>query len=616
STFSVGPFKDGSNNAAVLSGVTDPGQFTNPDPANRDINLKLFQISNLRTSAADPSKVDVLFFHASSDLRQIDILTEGNLPPLVDNLDYGEQTVSYISLDPANYRLDFTPSGDNSTILTSYQADFSNMQGRAIMLFAGGFLVPEQNQNGSSLKLLKGDINSAGGQMPETQLDYSSIPVISYASHVQPLFNSFCVSCHGASLQEGGLRLDSWAELIKGSSYGEAVIPFDAENSLMIEMMTQLVNGPHPADQGEDTVRNNEIEFLERWIDEGAKNDAEETPYEHSTNRLYVCDQAPGETMVSIIDSKALVVIRSVKLMDLGFQTDAKPHHIAVEPDGSAWYLSLIGQNQIVKFNSDNELVAQSGQYALPALLGLHPGNGQLYVSRFMDPANPLDAIVVLNSSDLSPAAGTNQGEVPVQFKIPHAMAVDHAGVFAYTASLSENQLIVINTSTNEVEMFVPLGADKGPLQMTISPDDQEIYLSAQIANEMLVIETANHTVVDAIAVGSQPWHPAFTPDGSKVYVGNQGSNSVSVIDTGTRTVIKTIQGNGLSNPHGIAVSGDGQYVFVSNQNKSGDYVPRHNFGDNGNVGTVVVIDTNTDEIVKVLEVENFGSGMAIWEGE
>lgn len=448
----------------------------------------------------------------------------------------------------------------------------------------------------------------------EPTIDYSQITDIVYSQHVQPIFQKNCVSCHSGNNAQKGLKLDSWVNLIKGSDYGEAVIPYDAENSLMIEMMTKLSNSSHPVEFGGTALSAEVIDFLARWVNEGAKNDNNEVPYQNSTNRLYVCNQAPGVTMVSIIDSKSLVVIRNIKLIDMGFRVDAKPHHIAIDQDGSHWYLSLIGENKILKFNAQNELVGESDNYSIPALLANHPTNQKLFVSRFMDPSNPLDAIIILNSSDLSPASGTAQGFVNVQFKIPHCMAIDHSGDYAYTASLAENRLIRINAQTNDVENFVFLGNDKGPLQMTISPDDEELYLSCQVSNEMLVIDTDSLQILSEISVGMQPWHPAFTPDGNFVYAGNNISNDVSVINTATRTVDQTITGNGLANPHGISVSDDGEYVFISNRNTSGVYTPRYDLGDNSNIGTVVVIETKSNTIKKVIEIEAFGSGMAIWE--
>ncbi len=39
-------------------------------------------------------------------------------------------------------------------------------------------------------------------------------------------------------------------------------------------------------------------------------------------------------------------------------------------------------------------------------------------------------------------------------------------------------------------------------------------------------------------------------------------------------------------------------------------YTPRYDLGDNGRAGTVVVIDTESQEIVKIIEIEGYGAGL------
>ena len=70
-------------------------------------------------------------------------------------------------------------------------------------------------------------------------------------------------------------------------------------------------------------------------------------------------------------------------------------------------------------------------------------------------------------------------------------------------------------------------------------------------------------TVTATIPVGSYPWGIAVSPNGQYVYVANQGDSSVSVINTASNTVTATIPVG--STPRGIAVSPNGQYVYVTN---------------------------------------------------
>jgi DNA-binding beta-propeller fold protein YncE len=69
------------------------------------------------------------------------------------------------------------------------------------------------------------------------------------------------------------------------------------------------------------------------------------------------------------------------------------------------------------------------------------------------------------------------------------------------------------------------------------------------------------------------------------------------------------VTGHGLSEPDGSTVRPDGRYVYVTNSNLDQSYAPRYDFGDELG-GTVVVIDTSSNEIVKVLEVESNPTGI------
>ena len=116
--------------------------------------------------------------------------------------------------------------------------------------------------------------------------------------------------------------------------------------------------------------------------------------------------------------------------------------------------------------------------------------------------------------------------------------------------------------------------------------------------------------LVDSIQVAAAPWHPVYSPDGVFIYFGNKGASSVTVVDAESKTVAAEISGRGIAQPHGSAISADGRYLFISSNNLDGSYTPRHNLGNNANVGTVVVIDTDSRRIVKVIEVGRNATGL------
>jgi DNA-binding beta-propeller fold protein YncE len=80
----------------------------------------------------------------------------------------------------------------------------------------------------------------------------------------------------------------------------------------------------------------------------------------------------------------------------------------------------------------------------------------------------------------------------------------------------------------------------------------------------------------------------------------------VTFVDAQRWEVADVIEGRGLAEPHGIAISADGRLLFVSNRNLKGDYP------STDKRGTVVVIDTASHTIETVIEVGSYAAGMSL----
>ncbi len=431
---------------------------------------------------------------------------------------------------------------------------------------------------------------------------------------VQSLLDQKCTSCHTGTDAARGLQLDSWQALIAGSDHGEAVIPFDAARSLLVELTTKLVGGPHPSELGRESLNDAEVALLTEWIDEGAPSEAGEIPFADAEHLLYAANQSVA--LVSVIDMETNQVIRTVDLQQYGLPENASPHHIAVEPDGSHWYVSAIAANQILKLDRHNNLVGRT-DFIRPGLLALDPEGESLYAGRSMAAVSPPQAIGVIRRSDMTVE------EVGVFLPRPHAMAVRPGTGTVFTASLSVNQIASFDPRNHAVELDELEGDRQHTLvEFAVSPDGRWMVGTTQLTASVFLFDldrAPDMTPVYTFEVNAAPWHPVFTPDGRWVYVGNNVDNTVNAIDMETRTLAKVIEGDGLAQPHGAAVSHDGRFVYVSSRNlelsendgRNGHmYTPRYDLGDNARAGTVVVIDTESQEIVKVIEIEGYGSGL------
>ncbi len=440
---------------------------------------------------------------------------------------------------------------------------------------------------------------------PESGLD--DITEINYQLHVQPIFDAKCNTCHEGSraASSNGLELTSWRRVFEGADEGESVVPYSSENSVLIEIVTKWDLGSHPGELNQESLSAEEIRFLRRWIDEGAKNSTGTVYGSDARNLLYVSNQA--DASVSVIDTDTGQVIRVVDLVSKGFSSDAKPHMVSVEPDGSAWYLSLIGDNKVVKFSRENELLG-SADFEAPGMVAVLPGRNKLYVARSFSASNPPTSIGTINRDDMSIDL------IDVVFDRPHALIADPSGNYVLTASLATNQITAIDAATDEV-----IGASGQPeptaayVQGATNFEGTILYMTGQLSNELTVYNLQDLSNIEKIATvetADQPWHPVVTRDDRFVYFGNQKSNNVYFVDTSDYSVGGAIGGRGISEPHGSATSMAGK-VYISNRNTISRYTPRYDFGDNDMVGTVIEIDPATNEITRVIEVGRMATGIA-----
>ena len=314
---------------------------------------------------------------------------------------------------------------------------------------------------------------------------------------------------------------------------------------------------------------------------------------------VYITNQ--GDATVNVIDVSTNTVAHVVDLKELGFDAGAKPHHIAVEPDGAHWYVSLISAGRVLKFTRDNELVGQA-EFEVPGLLELDPSSDHLFVGRSMAAVNPPQRIGMIDTNTMETE------ELEVFIPRPHALAVAPNGKFVYSASLAENRMTVINIETGDAEFHDLDGPTHTLVDLQISPDGKTMVAGGQLTSRFFFFDAENQAGVPIqkiIDVDAAPWHPVFNREGTRAYFANKMADKVTILNMETREVEAVIEGNGLAQPHGTALSSDGRYLYVSNQNMNMAYTS----ANGSNPGTVVVIDTQTAEIVKVLEVGTLPSG-------
>jgi DNA-binding beta-propeller fold protein YncE len=276
--------------------------------------------------------------------------------------------------------------------------------------------------------------------------------------------------------------------------------------------------------------------------------------------KLYVVNQTGAS--IAVIDQQRLAVDTVIDLTLMGFSANAKPHHIAVEPDGAAWYVSLIGDGKVLKFGRDNRLLGQVSMET-PGLLALDPVHDSLYVGRSMTAVNPPKSLAVIHRTPF-----TLVDEQEIVIPRPHALVVTRDGRWVHTASLAENRIASVDVATGRVTLSSISGAPRSLVQFTIAPDGQSMIAGGELSNTVLMWDpsTAPLTVQREAPVGGKPWDPVFSHDGSRAYVSLLADNAVAEIDPATGAVLRRFTER-LAQPDGMILRADGRYLFVANRN-------------------------------------------------
>lgn len=325
------------------------------------------------------------------------------------------------------------------------------------------------------------------------------------------------------------------------------------------------------------------------------------TSMSSSDDREFVYITNQGEATINVIDVATNTVSEVIDLKELGFDEGAKPHHIAVEPGGDHWYVSLISAGRVLKFTRDNELVGQA-EFEVPGLLELDPSSDYLYVGRSMAAVNPPQRIGQIDTNTMEVE------ELEVFIPRPHALAVAPNGKFVYSASLAENRMTIIDIETGDTEFKDLDGPTHTLVDLQIAPDGKTMVAGGQLTAKFFFFDSEDQAgipIEKIIDVDAAPWHPVFNREGTRAYFANKMADKVTILNMETMEVEAVIEGNGLAQPHGTALSEDGRYLYVSNQNGNMAYTAE----DGSHPGTVVIIDTESAEIVKVIEVGVLPSG-------
>lgn len=94
---------------------------------------------------------------------------------------------------------------------------------------------------------------------------------LAYAEVVAPILELRCVACHKEGKSKGGVKMDTYENLIKGSKGGPVLVSGDSAKSHMVGLISLPEDDPdHMPPRGVPQMTADELLVLKWWIDKGA----------------------------------------------------------------------------------------------------------------------------------------------------------------------------------------------------------------------------------------------------------------------------------------------------------------------------------------------------------
>jgi len=350
---------------------------------------------------------------------------------------------------------------------------------------------------------------------------------------------------------------------------------------------------------------------------------------------VYVASESEDEVSVVKFDGHQAIVIETIKVGKWPAEIEG-PHGITVSPDGQFWYLSMahgIPYGSVYKFSTEtNQILGETQLGLFPATMQISTATGLLYVVNFNLHGDMVPSTVsVVDPETMQEVKRITTGVMP------HGSRISKDGLFHYSVAMMSGELFEINAVTLELNrklkldeapkflqprppvpmqevdgkaMHKPVGKYEHrkmshskikPTWVIPHPTNQKLYIAGNGSNEVLEVDLEKWAVTHRFPGDKGPYNVEITPDGKKMVVTYKSAASTGIWDLINKTELIRIK-NSRRVSHGIAISSDNKFAFVSVE------------GIGGEPGSVDVIDLERLRLIDTAEVGKQAGGIAFWK--
>lgn len=325
-----------------------------------------------------------------------------------------------------------------------------------------------------------------------------------------------------------------------------------------------------------------------------------------------------GDGAVAVIDLLSMKLSKKIKL-DSEEGQEFMAHNVQVAPDGKSIWVTANAMEKGMHGFIQSARASEMGNEKESQIVIIDPVTES--ITKRISLGSDLDLAHVVLSPDSKIALATSQkkgavfvintetNKITKKIKLdaasePHGARILPDGNAAYVALLKGKGMAKINLQTFEFEL-IPLNGSA--VQTAITPDGKKVFVSLYDTKKIAVYSAEDKSVkeINLPEDSRGPLQLYPTPDSRFMYVADQGyyfkqpeGSVVYKIDIQTGKLLATIPAGKA--PHGVVVSEDGKYVFVSNL-----------VG-----GDVSVIDTASDTEVSKIRVGKEPNGISYWSSK
>ena len=335
----------------------------------------------------------------------------------------------------------------------------------------------------------------------------------------------------------------------------------------------------------------------------------------------YVYVAAESDDMVSLLkfDGKDLIEVERFEVGVMPTEIEG-PHGITVDPNGKYWYLSLAHGSPygtLTKYSTETNKPISSTKLGLfPASMQISEATGLLYCVNF----NLHGDMVPSTVSVVDP-------EIMVEIKqietgaMPHGSRISPDGLFQYSVAMMSGELFEVDAISLKVNRKLSLEKEMShshhhmhhdndmkmvhskvkPTWVIPHPSKKSVFVAGNGSDEIIEVDLDNWEVINRINVGKGPYNIEISPDGKYLVSTLKGEGSTGVWNLEDISVKRIIKNTTMVS-HGIAISPDSKYAFVSVE------------GIGGEPGKVDVINLENMSLLSSVNVGKQAGGIAFWK--